>query len=260
MAKGKRTLMQEYKHQRQLLERRVKSAEKAGFFFEKNPIPEAVKRPTKASIDRLKKLTGDTLRQAAKYVIKETGEIVSGRRGQYLQRKEAGEKAYEKRKKQEEERKKKVPPLKEPGEDQVYTINAPTEPEQVKKEPEPEPEPKMPPKKEEPKGLPGITAEENILYTFIEMLKQMQQQASKGAGFEHLINLLTAKWMDVNTDKTAMAEAIKKVVEQEPPDIQVGYSTKAGTAYFNKILSEMRESAPDIEDDFEADEEWEMPF
>ena len=189
MAKGKRTLMQEYKHQRQLLERRVKSAEKAGFFFEKNPIPEAVKRPTKASIDRLKKLTGDTLRQAAKYVIKETGEIVSGRRGQYLQRKEAGEKAYEKRKKQEEERKKKVPPLKEPGEDQVYTINAPTEPEQVKKEPEPEPEPKMPPedkKKEEPWEIPDYTAEELIFNVIIAELEDLYRDTPNGKGYERL--------------------------------------------------------------------------
>lgn len=255
MAKN-RTIAQEYKHQRKLLEARVKSAEKAGFYFYKSPIPEAVKRPTKASINRLKALTGDTLRNQAVFIIKDTGEVVSGRRGQYLIRKEAGEKAAEARKRK-----------------QPIQWDLPEKPEDVPEEPQPQP-PGEPDREREPEKEPteperekpttpgGESAEDVIFYTFLDMIRQMMQQASKTEGFQYLIDLMLQKWKDPDTNRTAFAKAIEDVVSKEPPDIRTGYTVKASVAYFNQILSSMNSSSnqQEMDDLFENDEDWELPF
>ena len=94
MAKKRRTHKDEYAHQLKLLKDRILTAERAGFIFEKSPIPSIPKRITQSSIESLKRLRGETLRSKAKYVNVETGELVSGKYGTYLQRKQAGEKAH----------------------------------------------------------------------------------------------------------------------------------------------------------------------
>ena len=97
MAKSKRKPTQnQHLYQKELsnLKRRIKLAEKAGFIFEKSPIPEKPSRITKPKIQELTKLKGDILRRKATgYVIKDTGEFVSSKEGIKAQKSEASQKA-----------------------------------------------------------------------------------------------------------------------------------------------------------------------
>ena len=248
MAK-KRTLMQEYRHQRKLLEKRVESAREAGFYFERNPIPEAVKRPTQASINRLKRLTSYELRSNAKYIVPETGEVVSGKRGIYLRQKEAGEKAYETRKKREEEEERRRKPPEEPEEPK------PSEP------PAEEPPTEEPP--EEPWEIPDYTAEELIFNVMIAELEDLHRMTPNGKGYERLKDLLQEKWNDSSTDRKAFAEALSNVRNEYGEQYaERTYYIQGALTFYNRVLSVLKMKMPeDVKQSFEEDEDWvSMPF
>lgn len=82
-----------YQKERRRLQRFVKAAEKRGYIWEKNPIPEIPKTVTEASIRRLQKLTPKELYKKSYYIVdNETGEVIQGTSGRQAERKKAAEK------------------------------------------------------------------------------------------------------------------------------------------------------------------------
>ena len=75
-----------YQKERNRIKRFIRSAEKRGYEFSTDALPNIPKRITEASVRRLKKLTSKALYEKAVYVSPETGEIVSGLRGRSLER------------------------------------------------------------------------------------------------------------------------------------------------------------------------------
>lgn len=104
--KKKKTLNQlEYEKAIKNLKRRIKAAEKRGFWFDKSEIlpTENPKRITKKRIESIKKLdiyaqTGTT------YLNDETGKVVSGKVGQTIERKARAKKAAQTRKSKKQRR------------------------------------------------------------------------------------------------------------------------------------------------------------
>lgn len=91
------TIKLEYKKQRKALLQKINRAKKRGYIFSDN-IPLSIpKRPTKASISRLKKLSKE-LYKHARYVDVETGEILTGQEGRQLEKRKAAYKAKQTRK------------------------------------------------------------------------------------------------------------------------------------------------------------------
>ena len=88
-------LQQEYRKQRRRVQEFVRRAKKRGYQFEEGIIPNIPKKITKASVERLKKLTPKKLYEKAEYVDIETGEIKTPKQRQLEVRKEATKKAKE---------------------------------------------------------------------------------------------------------------------------------------------------------------------
>lgn len=76
----------------------IKRAEKRGYRFEKNIIPNMPKRVTKKQLDILKNLNKNTLYKYAEYLDDDTGKIVSGEEGRHIERSQAAKKAWDTRK------------------------------------------------------------------------------------------------------------------------------------------------------------------
>ena len=88
-------LQQEYRKQRRRVQEFVRRAKKRGYQFIENIVPNIPKKITKASVERLKKLTPKKLYEKAEYVDIETGEIKTPKQRQLEVRKEAKKKAKE---------------------------------------------------------------------------------------------------------------------------------------------------------------------
>lgn len=80
--KVKSPVGQEYNKQLKRVKSFIRRAEKKGFVFSENVIPNRPKRITQASVRKLEKLTPNKLYQKAKYVSEATyGEVISGKKG-----------------------------------------------------------------------------------------------------------------------------------------------------------------------------------
>lgn len=91
-------MLSEYAKQLRRLKRFIISASERGFIFSPDVIPNKPKRITKASINKLKKITPEELYKKAKYIIPETGETVSGTEGRRYERSKASKKGAETKK------------------------------------------------------------------------------------------------------------------------------------------------------------------
>ena len=92
----------QYKKEVNRLNRFIKQAEKRGYRFEQNTIPRQVKRPTKASIERLKKIKNADL-YAKATALSETGKVITGTEKRKEEKRLASKKAWQtKRRKQDE--------------------------------------------------------------------------------------------------------------------------------------------------------------
>lgn len=80
------------------IERFIKRAEKRGYKFEKNIIPNMPKRVTKKQLDILKNLNKNTLYAYSEYLDDYSGKIVSGEEGRKIERSLAAQKAWDTRK------------------------------------------------------------------------------------------------------------------------------------------------------------------
>lgn len=92
-------LQQEYRKQRRRIQQFIRRAEKRGYQFAENAIPDKVKKITRQSVERLRKLTPEKLYKKSIYGGEASyGEIVKGTKGRELERKQSAEKARETRK------------------------------------------------------------------------------------------------------------------------------------------------------------------
>lgn len=81
-----------YQKERKRISRFIKEASKRGYKFSETALPKEVKRPTKASIQKLKRISPSTLYEKAAFIIPTTGEKVSGVEGRKYERSKAAEK------------------------------------------------------------------------------------------------------------------------------------------------------------------------
>lgn len=95
----------EYAKQVKRIKQAIRRAEKRGYRFTEDVLPQKPKRITQKEIQKLKQIKGDTLYDKATFLDQETGEIVKGTEGRKLERKESARKSAEtrKRKKQQQE-------------------------------------------------------------------------------------------------------------------------------------------------------------
>lgn len=92
------TVKDEYQKELNRIKRFVKTANKRGYSFDTNPIPKEVKNPTKKSVERLKKITSQSLYSKATYFDPILQVRVSGTEEQKLIRSRSSKKATQKRK------------------------------------------------------------------------------------------------------------------------------------------------------------------
>ena len=94
---------EEYKKEVKRLNRFIKRAEKRGYRFSQNALPRRVKKPTKASIERLKKIKPSIL-YAKATALSETGKIISGTEKLKEEKRIASAKAWETRRRKQDEK------------------------------------------------------------------------------------------------------------------------------------------------------------
>lgn len=92
------TVKDEYQKELNRIKRFVKRANTRGYSFDTNPIPKEVKNPTKKTVERLKKITSESLYSKATYFDPILQVRVSGTEEQKLIRSRSSEKAAQKRK------------------------------------------------------------------------------------------------------------------------------------------------------------------
>ena len=83
----------EYAKQLQRIKNAVKRAEKRGYIFDSDVVPQTPKRITKSAIQRLKEITTTKLYAKASYVVPDTGELVAGTEGRKIERNKSASKA-----------------------------------------------------------------------------------------------------------------------------------------------------------------------
>ena len=101
---------QEYKKELRRIKQFIARASKRGFIWFNDPVPKEPKKITTKSVERLKRITPNTLYKKGNFVDKETGEILSGIKGRKLEKKRAAEKAIEIRKAKQTKSKKDTNP------------------------------------------------------------------------------------------------------------------------------------------------------
>lgn len=87
----------EYNKERRRIERQINRMSQRGYEVKDNILPPRPKRVTEASVRRLKKITTPKLYEKSRYIDTETGEILTGKQGQKLERKSAAKRAAETR-------------------------------------------------------------------------------------------------------------------------------------------------------------------
>lgn len=99
MAKKKRVsqTQQAYRKELNRIKNFIRRAEKRGFLFPDNIIPQQPKTITKASVRRLQRFNPDYLYKKSRYIDVETGEILKGEAGRAYERSQVAKRAAETR-------------------------------------------------------------------------------------------------------------------------------------------------------------------
>lgn len=100
MAKRRKQTESEKQYSKQLkrVKQFIRMAEKRGYVFEENVIPERPKKVTKASVRKLERLTPEKLYKKALYLDEATGEIEEAQKRRKEERKQSAKKAAKTRK------------------------------------------------------------------------------------------------------------------------------------------------------------------
>lgn len=110
----------EYNKERRRIERQINRMSKRGYDVKENVLPARPKRVTQASVNRLKKITTPKLYEKSSYIDRETGEILSGKQGQKLERQARARNAAEARKQRKQSSPRQV--KREPAQAPVYEV------------------------------------------------------------------------------------------------------------------------------------------
>jgi len=97
------TLTDLYNKELNRIKRTIKAAKERGYEWEESPLPKRPKRIRRESVEALKKKRPEYFYKKARYVNKETGEILTGLQGRQLERKAAAKKAAETRRRAKED-------------------------------------------------------------------------------------------------------------------------------------------------------------
>ena len=89
------TLTDLYNKELRRIKRFIREAGKRGYEWKESPIPDRPKRIRRESVEALKKKRPEYFYKKARYVNKETGEILTGLQGRQLERKAVAQKAAE---------------------------------------------------------------------------------------------------------------------------------------------------------------------
>lgn len=108
MAKRKKVskVTQQYNRELKRIKQFINRAEKRGYIFPENIVPDRPKRITSKSVNRLININPDYLYRKASYVDTETGEVRRGEVGREIERSNSAKKAAETRKRKREAEKK----------------------------------------------------------------------------------------------------------------------------------------------------------
>ena len=93
-----------YSKQLKRIKQFIRRAEKRGFIFEEDVIPQRPKKVTNASVRKLEKLTPEKLYKKSLYVEEPTGEIVEAQKRRKEERKQSARKAAKTRKERQQQR------------------------------------------------------------------------------------------------------------------------------------------------------------
>lgn len=97
---GKTSIEKQYTKERERIKSFIKRAEKRGYSFPDNFLPERPKHPTEEHLKQLKALTPEKIYEQGFYLVDtQTGEVVSGTAGRQMERLRASEKAKQTRNK-----------------------------------------------------------------------------------------------------------------------------------------------------------------
>lgn len=117
-----------YRKERQRIQRQIRRMERRAYDVPEL-LPEIPKRITKASVNRLKKITTEYLYSKSRYIDVETGEILTGKEGRKQERKESAQRsAQTRRERKESEQRAQASPQPAPVTDyvdftsQVFTV------------------------------------------------------------------------------------------------------------------------------------------
>ena len=102
-SQNQQEIEKQYKKEVNRLNRFIKQAEKRGYRFPEKVIPRQVKKPTKASIERLKKIKSSDL-YAKATALSETGKIISGTEKRKEEKRIQAEKAWRTRRRKKDEK------------------------------------------------------------------------------------------------------------------------------------------------------------
>lgn len=95
--KVKSDIQIQYEKQLKRVQQFIRRAEKRGYTFPKNIIPQKLQRPTKKSVEKISAMTPEYFYSKAKFTKPNTGEIVKGSEGRKYERRHSAEKAAETR-------------------------------------------------------------------------------------------------------------------------------------------------------------------
>lgn len=107
MAKRRTALQREYDKAYRNLQRRISRIENRGYVVG-NILPKEVKRPTRKSIEKLNRIKAPEIYAKSRAVNPETGEIITAKERQKLDRRRAAQKAAETRRRNKEKKKENV--------------------------------------------------------------------------------------------------------------------------------------------------------
>lgn len=243
------TAEQEYKKELRRIKQFIARASKRGFIWFNDPVPKQPKKITTKSVERLKRITPNTLYKKGKFVDEETGEILSGIKGRKLEKKRAAEKAIETRKAKQTNRKKGTKP-------------------KEKKETKPKPKKEPKPKTQEIPAQDEIKPEVDDTYypSFIDIiLSNFHAQLAQFPNAEGTTLLLA--WFDTliaDNGREAVAQMLQDGAEQ---GIIITWETVYKSVNTKTYMTEMMRYLPDqgniyteqIMDMMEQFEWWERP-
>lgn len=236
MARNKKkltNLQQQFQKERRRLQQFVRRANKRGYEFPDDIVPDRPKRVTKKRLEQIKNTKPDTLYNKAVWVDRSTGEILEGTQAIKLERQARGYKASQTRKQRASKKSKPI---------DVTPIEQPTS------------KPKEPTRQDRTSALPSFS---DIV---------IQNFKSDMARFPEVAYPIFMRWL-ADLEKMYDKDTIANMLEQSKqnglfPDYSVAYRKDLVLSAIGDMMEYLDASEgmkQEITDALEYDEDWELP-